>query len=215
MDDHLVGDVVRLVDTASFGWAGLRRWRLDRGSAAASAGEVRQDPGTGAYQLRRMFAGTGRIATLPATYDVHDTSGQLWLRVELANARRAHTAPATVSSSSGRPVGVVPSVRRAPLGAGFTVTARDGAPLLVVPAERGLSWSALDPAGVPVARVEHLAVPAGWVDRSLRAGFVDRATSRRDDPTLSGDVISFERSATALHRALVLGVAICRAHPRS
>jgi hypothetical protein len=215
--EHLVGDVVRLVDTASFGWAGLRRWRLDRGSAAAAAGEVRQDAGSGGYQLRRIFAGTARLASLPAVYDAYDTSGQAWLRVEMAAARMGRTSGGTVHLGDGGPGAVVPPVRSLPIGVGLTVATPDGGPLLVVPEEHGLSWSALDPAGVPVARIEHIAARAGWVDRSMRNRSPNRLGGRNpdDDPSLSGDVITFERRATPLHRALVLGVAICRAHRRS
>lgn len=217
MEDHLVGDVTRLVDTASVGWAGLRRWLLDRGSAAAAAGEVRQDPGTGGYQLRRMFTGTARIGSMPAVYDALDTSGRSWLRVEVARAGTARTAAADISLPGSGVVARVPSVRSIPLGMGLTVTAPDGAPLLVVPDEHGLSWSALDPAGLPVARVEHIAVRAGWIDRRRRAinPVLTGGRNSDDDPSLSGDVIAFERSATPVHRALVLGLAVCRAHLRT
>lgn len=217
VDGHLVGDVARLVDTNSYGWAGLRRWLLDRGSPAASAGEVRQLPGTRGYRLQRIFSGTRRLSSLPAVYDVLDTSGQAWLRVELERAPMSRTAPAqlTVHGAAGG-VAVVPSVRTAPMGAGLTLTAPDGAPLLVVPGEPGLSWSALDPAGLAVARVEHVASRAGWVDRRNRsATSVLRGGRPGEDELRSGDVITFERSAGPLHRALVLGLAICRAHVRA
>ncbi len=209
-----MGDVVRLVDTSSVGWAGLRRWRLDRGTPAAAAGEVRQHAGTGGYRARRMLAGSARLAALPAVYDVLDTSGQAWLRIDLEKCAFARTAAATVSAGDAV-LGVVPPVRRMPLGIGLTVTTEDDAPLLVVPDERGLSWSALDPAGLPVARVEHIATRTGWIDRRVRTTGPARAAARPDDdPSLSGDVISFERSSTPLQRGLVLGLAVCRAHPR-
>ena len=212
-----MGDVIRLVDTNSVGWAGLRRWSLDRGSHAASAGEVRQDAGTGGYRLRRMFASTPRILSLPAVYDVLDTSGRPWLRVELGRAGASHTAAATVRPRDGGPMASVPPVRSVPLGVGMTLTAPDGAPLLVVPDEGGLSWSALDPTGVPVARVENVPSRAGWVDRRVRAINPVKTGGRNhdDDPSLTGDVIAFERTATPVQRALVLGLAICRAHTRS
>jgi hypothetical protein len=217
VEEHLVGDVVRLVDTASSGWAGLRRWLLDRGSVAASAGEVRQNAGTGGYRLRRTFASTTRISSLPAVYDVLDTSGRPWLRVELGRATASRTAAATLSLRDGGPAGSVPPVRSVPLGVGLTVTDPGGAPLLVVPDEGGLSWSALDPAGLPVARVENVPSRAGWIDRRVRAINPVQTGGRNhdDDPSLTGDVIAFERSATPLHRALVLGLTICRAHTRS
>ena len=217
MEDHLVGDVTRLVDTASVGWAGLRRWLLDRGSAAASAGEVRQQPGTSGYQLRRMFTGTARLGSLPAVYDALDTSGRPWLRVELGRAGVGRTAAAVISLPGSGIVASVPSVRSIPLGTGLTVAAPDGAPLLVVPEEHGLSWSALDPAGLPVARVENVPSRAGWVDRRVRAINPVQTGGRNhnDDPSLTGDVIAFERSATPVHRALVLGLAVCRAHTRT